>query len=101
MGSYSGPLRELKGRNLRRHIAGKISRVANRINSLKRAGGEELLLTEEEAHSAKPTGRPSAEQEPSLDPSKTGVLMVFEMSLSPCLRLVSLNKDRDTDEPTT
>lgn len=101
MGSYSGPFRELKGSNLRTHTAGKISHVANRINSLKRAGGGKLLLIEEEAHRAKPTGRPSAEQKPNLDSLKTGVLMVCEMSSSPCLRLVSLNKDRGTDEPTT
>lgn len=101
MGSYSGPFRELKGRNLRTHTGGKIFHVANRINSLKRAGRRELLLIEEEAHRAKPTRRPSAEQEPNLDSLKTGVLMVFEMSSSPCLRLVNLNKDRDTDEPTT
>lgn len=66
---------------------------------MKRAGGGELLLIEEEAHRAKPTGRPSAEQEPNLDSLKTGVLMVFEMSSPPCLRLVNLNKDRTLMNP--
>lgn len=93
MGAFSGPVKELKGRNLKAQQvdAGKNCRWIN----FKGVGF--LLEMKQHMQRVKHTGRPSCQSR--RDTLGWG-FDVFEMSPPPKLRLMILNKDGEADRPT-